>query len=79
MFKLRSVKSIVVVPPSTGRESKSNTAVIKTAQTKNDLRSIVIPEGRILITVVLKFTAPKIDETPAKCKENIPVSTEAPA
>ena len=35
--------------------------------------------ARILITVVIKLTAPKIDETPAKCKEKIPISTEAPA
>jgi len=29
--------------------------------------------------VVIKFTAPKIDEIPAKCKEKIAKSTEAPA
>jgi hypothetical protein len=28
---------------------------------------------------VIKFTAPKIDEIPAKCKEKIAKSTEAPA
>jgi len=28
--------------------------------------------------VVIKFTDPKIDETPAKCKEKIAKSTEAP-
>lgn len=27
----------------------------------------------------MKFTAPRIDETPAKCNEKIPKSTEAPA
>jgi len=32
-----------------------------------------------LITVVIKFTAPKIEEIPAKCKEKIAKSTEAPA
>jgi hypothetical protein len=32
-----------------------------------------------LITVVIKFTAPKIDEAPAKCKEKIARSTEGPA
>jgi hypothetical protein len=31
-----------------------------------------------LITVVIKFTAPKIEEIPAKCKEKIAKSTEAP-
>lgn len=40
---------------------------------------MVIPALRILITVVMKFTAPKIDDTPARCNEKIPISTEAPA
>lgn len=31
------------------------------------------------MTVVIKLTAPKIEETPAKCNEKIPRSTEAPA
>lgn len=40
---------------------------------------MVIPGDRMLITVVIKLTAPKIEDTPAKCKEKIPKSTEAPA
>jgi len=32
----------------------------------------------MLITVVIKFTEPKIEDTPAKCKEKIAKSTEAP-
>jgi len=28
---------------------------------------------------VIKFTAPRIEEAPAICKEKIPISTEAPA
>ena len=40
---------------------------------------MVIPKDRILITVVIKFTAPRIEETPAKWREKIPISTEAPA
>ena len=42
------------------------------------MRSKVIPLDRILITVVIKFTAPRIEEIPAKCKEKIAKSTEAP-
>jgi hypothetical protein len=53
--------------------------VIPTAQTNKGIRSKVIPEDRILMIVVIKFTAPKIDEIPAKCKEKILKSTEAPA
>lgn len=74
----RSVKSIVIAPASTGRDSKSNTAVITTAQTNKGIRSNVIPWGRILITVVIKFTAPKIEEIPAKCNLKIARSTDDP-
>lgn len=31
------------------------------------MRSNVIPVDRILITVVIKFIAPEIEESPAKC------------
>lgn len=33
----------------------------------------------MLIIVVIKLIAPKIEEMPAKCKEKIVRSTEAPA
>lgn len=76
---LRSVSSIVIAPASTGSESKRRTAVIRTDQTNRGVRSSVIPEGRIFITVVMKFTAPRIDEIPAKCNEKIEISTLGPA
>jgi hypothetical protein len=79
VFKFRSVNNIVIAPAKTGKDSKSNTAVITTDQTNNGIRSKVIPLDRILITVVIKFTAPKIDEIPAKWREKIAKSTEAPA
>jgi hypothetical protein len=50
-----------------------------TDQTNKGIRSNVIPFERILITVVIKLTAPKIEEIPAKCKEKIAKSTDAPA
>lgn len=65
VFKLRSVRSIVIAPARTGRERRSRIAVINTDHTNNGIRSIVIPADRILITVVIKFTAPKIEEAPA--------------
>ena len=65
MFKLRSVNSIVIAPANTGRDNNKRIAVKNTDQTKSGIRSIVIPAARILITVVIKFTAPKIDEAPA--------------
>lgn len=33
----------------------------------------------MLITVVIKFTAPRMEDTPARCSEKIPKSTDAPA
>jgi hypothetical protein len=52
--------------------------VITIDHTNNGIRSKVIPLDRILITVVIKFTDPKIDEIPARCKEKIAKSTDAP-
>ena len=66
MLRLRSVKSIVIAPAKTGNDKSSNKAVINTAQTNRAIRSLVIPVDRILITVVIKFTAPRIEDTPAK-------------
>jgi hypothetical protein len=78
VFKFRSVSNIVIAPANTGRDSSNNKAVIPTDQTNKGIRSNVIPTDRILIIVVIKFTAPKIDETPAKCNLKIAKSTEAP-
>lgn len=33
----------------------------------------------MLMTVVIKFNAPRIDETPARCREKIARSTDGPA
>jgi len=62
----RSVKSIVIAPANTGSDNRRSRAVKATDQTKRGIRSKVIPVERILITVVIKFTAPKIDEIPAR-------------
>jgi hypothetical protein len=75
----RSVKSIVIAPANTGNDKRSKIAVRRTDQTNKGIRSKVIPLERILIIVVMKFTAPKIELIPAKCKEKIAKSTDAPA
>lgn len=69
----------MIAPASTGRESSNKIAVRKTDQTNNGVWSQDIPGDRILIIVVIKFTAPKIDEAPARCNLKIVRSTEAPA
>lgn len=66
VLKFRSVSSIVMAPANTGRDKSSRIAVIKTAQTISGIRIIVIFSLRILITVVIKLIAPKIEDTPAK-------------
>lgn len=57
---------MVIAPARTGSDRRRSTAVITTDQTNRGIRSNVIPVDRILITVVIKFTAPKIEEIPAK-------------
>ena len=69
----------MIAPAKTGRDKRRRTTVMVTAQTNRGIRSSVIPCHRILITVVIKFTAPKIEEAPAKCSEKIAKSTEGPA
>lgn len=78
MLKFRSVSSIVIAPANTGKESNSRIAVILTAQTNKGIRSKIIPLVRILIIVVMKLIAPKIEEIPARCREKIVISTDPP-
>jgi len=75
----RSVRSIVIAPARTGKDRRSRKAVIKTDQTKSGRRSKVIPGVRMFIMVVIKLMEARIDEAPAKCKENIARSTDPPA
>lgn len=47
-------------------------------QTNRGMRSAAQPLGRILRAVVMKLMEPRIDDTPARCKEKIARSTEGP-
>jgi hypothetical protein len=62
---------MVMAPASTGSDNKSKMAVIKTAQANKGIRSRNIPKVRMLPRVLIKFTAPKIEDTPARCNEKI--------
>lgn len=57
---------MVMAPASTGRDNRSRTTVIVTAHTNRGIRSNRSPCQRILITVVMKFTAPRIEDAPAR-------------
>jgi len=59
----------VIAPAKTGNDNNSRKAVIYTAQTNKGVLFAAIPGARIFVIVTMKLTAPKIDETPAKCKE----------
>lgn len=70
----------MVIPAArTGSDSRSKTAVIRTAQTNRGVWYCEMAAGFILIIVVIKLMAPRIEETPAKCSEKIVRSTDAPA
>lgn len=68
-----------MAPASTGSDKSRRTTVIVTAHTNSGIRSRVNPCHRMLITVVIKFTAPRIEDAPAKCNEKIAKSTDGPA
>jgi len=57
---------MVIAPARTGRDSRSNTAVIRTDHTNSGTSSIVDFGGRIFRMVVMKLIAPRIEDTPAK-------------
>jgi len=65
-FILRSVKSIVMAPASTGRDKRSKNAVISTDQENNVIFIHFILVKRILKIVVIKLIAPRIEDAPAK-------------
>lgn len=79
VFRFRSVNSIVIPAAKTGRDSKSSTAVISTDHTNNGVWYCERAGGFMLIIVVIKLIAPRIEETPARCSEKMVKSTEAPA
>lgn len=78
VFRLRSVSSIVIAAARTGRASSNIMAVIITDQTNNGILNIGIEAGFMLIHVVIKLIAPKIDDAPARCREKIAKSTDGP-
>lgn len=78
VLRFRSVSNIVIAPARTGRDRRSSTTVITTAHTNSGIRAICIPCQRILITVVIKLIAPRIEDAPARCSEKIARSTDGP-
>lgn len=69
----------MIAPASTGSDNKSSRAVMATDHTNRGIRSGFILFGFMLIVVEMKFTAPRMEDTPAKWREKIARSTDAPA
>lgn len=69
----------MIAPARTGSDKRRRIAVIFADQTNRGTRSKRRPLCRMLITVVIKFKAPKIEDTPAIWSEKIAKSTDAPA
>lgn len=63
----------------TGRESKSKTAVMRTDHTNRGVWYCDRAGGFILMAVVIKLIAPRMEDTPARWSEKMARSTEAPA
>lgn len=63
----------------TGSERRRSTAVISTDQTNRGVWYCDRAGGFMLIAVVIKLIAPKIEEIPARWREKMARSTEAPA
>jgi hypothetical protein len=68
----------VIAPAKTGSDKRSRIAVINTAHGNKGMRSINIPNARKFKTVLIKFTAPRREETPARWRLKIVKSTDAP-
>lgn len=66
VLRFRSVSSIVIPAASTGSDKRRRTAVIRTDQTKRGVWYWDRAGGFILIIVVMKLMAPRIDDTPAR-------------
>lgn len=60
------MRSIVIPAARTGSERRRSTAVIKTAQTNSGVWYWEMAGGFMLMMVVIKLIAPRIEEIPAR-------------
>lgn len=67
-----------MAPARTGSVSNRRITVRITAHTNSGIRSSRIPFQRMLIIVVIKLMAPRIEAAPARCSEKIARSTDGP-
>jgi len=60
-----------MAPANTGKDKSNKTAVIRTDHPNNGSFAISSPNTRKFPRVLIKLTAPRIEETPAKWREKI--------
>lgn len=77
MFRLRSVRSIVIPAARTGRDPIRSIAVIIRDHGNKGTRSIIKASVRMFHTVTTKLIEATIDEAPARWSEKIARSTAA--
>lgn len=73
------MRSIVIPAARTGKESNKRIAVMRTDQTNRGVWYCDSAGGFMLMMVVMKLMAPKIEDTPARWREKMARSTDAPA
>ena len=78
MFRLRSVRSIVIAPANTGKDKSSKMAVKITDHGNKGVFSDFWSFVRMFSTVAIKLAAPRMDLAPAKCREKMAMSTGGP-
>ena len=71
VFRLQSVNSMVMPAARTGSESSSRMAVIRMDHTNRGVWYCDRAGGFMLMAVVMKLIAPRMDDTPARCKEKM--------
>jgi hypothetical protein len=78
VLKFLSVNNMVIAPANTGKDNSNKTAVITVAHPNKVTLCNFIPGDLIFNIVVMKFIAPNMELTPAKCKAKIAKSTLGP-
>jgi len=69
----------VVASARTGSDNSGSRTIMAIDLTNSGIRLGFIIFGFMLIVGVIQFTAPRIEDTPAKCREKMARSTDAPA
>lgn len=69
---------MVIAPAKTGTANSNKNAVTKIDHTNKGILYMLCPGLRIFKIVEIKFTAPKIEAAPDKCRLKIAKSTAPP-